>query len=73
MVGLGSCLTLAEVDDGWDIGKAVSRGLADMIFKLDKVQGKTYARFTRADLLGLLSQAQEWCAPQKPVGSLRQA
>lgn len=68
MVGLGPCLTLAEVDGGWDIGKAVGRGLTDMIFNLHKVQGERYAGFTKADLLGLISQVQEWCPPQKPVG-----
>ena len=39
MVGLGPCLTLAEVDGDWDIGKAVGRGLTDMIVNLHKVQG----------------------------------
>lgn len=50
-------LALAEVDSGWDV--AVGRGLTDMIFNLDKVQGERYAGFTKADLLGLISQAQE--------------
>ena len=41
MVGLGSCLTLVEVDGGWDMGKAVCTGLTDMMVSLDKVQGET--------------------------------
>lgn len=37
MVGLGPYSTLAEVDGGWDIGKAVGRGLTDLILNLHKV------------------------------------
>lgn len=66
MVGLGPCVTPAEVDSGGDIGKAVGRDLTDMLFNLHKVQ--RYAGFTKAGLLSLLSQAQEWYPPQKPGG-----
>lgn len=68
MVGLSLCLTLAEVDGGWGIGKAVGRGLTDMIFNMHRVQGERHAGFTKADFLGLICQAQEWYLPQKPGG-----
>lgn len=59
MVGLGPYSTLAEVDGGRDIGKAVGRCLTDLILNMDKVQGERYARFTKADLLGLDTPSTE--------------